>query len=734
MSNYVILPVEGGGAGTEQRVLIAANLASLPTIGNTEGFIGYAQDTNTYYTWDGAAWVNIATGIDHDQLVNYVANEHIDHTSVSITTSGILSGGGDITATRNIDLQNSDVDHDQTTNFVANEHIDHTSVTLTAGVGLSGGGDISASRTIDLDINELTTAAATQTSDFLAYYDADGLDHNKVLISDLFGQNLTSTSSVTFADVSATIGGIDYSALTQAEVNQLANIDLNTISNTQWGYLGGLDQDVKAGSDVSFNNITASGTVDGRDVSVDGAKLDGIEAGADVTDSTNVLASLVGQNLVVADINTGQGVTEVYLMDQNVRTTDSVTFDGATIGDSTDVAQISMLAGGASTTSASTSVTIPPADDTGAEPIYKIDVRQNDNTDVTSRRLFRLANNGSSRLDIDVDGQMRGQAGSATNPTYSFLSDTNTGMYNSATDTITFVTAGSDRWRVNSAGNLTSVGGSILSADGTESSPSYAFGNDTNTGMYRSAADEISFTNGGVRSWRITSAGDLAPLNNNVIFNSLGSASAPSYSFLGDSNTGVFSSGADILDFTAGGVNTATVTNSAFEVNLSNNSYFFFGTSTTTNTIFSAYSNVGGAFTQKWRVEADGDTISATGSYTSDERAKKDVADIHYGLNEIMQLEPKSFRWLTDEADETKSFCISMAQHIETIMPEMVRDDGITMPGQETPNDVSNGNDNRSRYKSVYEKEIVAVMVKAIQEQQDIINNLETRLEALENS
>jgi len=39
------------------------------------------------------------------------------------------------------------VDHDSTTNFVANEHIDHTSVTLTAGDGLTGGGDISSNRT-----------------------------------------------------------------------------------------------------------------------------------------------------------------------------------------------------------------------------------------------------------------------------------------------------------------------------------------------------------------------------------------------------------------------------------------------------------------------------------------------------------------------------------------------------------------------------------------------------------
>ena len=39
------------------------------------------------------------------------------------------------------------------------------------------------------------------------------------------------------------------------------------------------------------NNIVVGGTVDGRNVSEDGAKLDGIEAGADVTDTINVTAA-----------------------------------------------------------------------------------------------------------------------------------------------------------------------------------------------------------------------------------------------------------------------------------------------------------------------------------------------------------------------------------------------------------------------------------------------------------
>lgn len=40
------------------------------------------------------------------------------------------------------------IDHDTTTNFVSNEHIDHSTVSITSGNGLTGGGDITTSRTI----------------------------------------------------------------------------------------------------------------------------------------------------------------------------------------------------------------------------------------------------------------------------------------------------------------------------------------------------------------------------------------------------------------------------------------------------------------------------------------------------------------------------------------------------------------------------------------------------------
>ena len=66
------------------------------------------------------------------------------------------------------------IDHDAATNFVADEHIAHSGVTITAGTGLTGGGTIAATRTLNViggdgitaNANDiaLTAAAASTTN------------------------------------------------------------------------------------------------------------------------------------------------------------------------------------------------------------------------------------------------------------------------------------------------------------------------------------------------------------------------------------------------------------------------------------------------------------------------------------------------------------------------------------------------------------------------------------------
>lgn len=56
------------------------------------------------------------------------------------------------------------IDHDALLNFVANEHINHASVSITAGDGLSGGGNITASRSLAVDSTVLRTTGAQTVS------------------------------------------------------------------------------------------------------------------------------------------------------------------------------------------------------------------------------------------------------------------------------------------------------------------------------------------------------------------------------------------------------------------------------------------------------------------------------------------------------------------------------------------------------------------------------------------
>ena len=109
----------------------------------------------------------------------------------------------------------SQIDHDSTTNFVANEHINHTSVTLTAGDGLSGGGDISTNRTFTLNVDDSTLEINTDT----ARLKDGGITNSKI------------NSSAQISHTKLNLSGSNLvSGSTQIDYSQLSGIDANIIS------------------------------------------------------------------------------------------------------------------------------------------------------------------------------------------------------------------------------------------------------------------------------------------------------------------------------------------------------------------------------------------------------------------------------------------------------------------------------------------------------------------------
>ena len=129
--------------------------------------------------------------------------------------------------------------------------------------------------------------------------------------------------------------------------------------------------------------------------------------------------------------------------------------------------------------------------------------------------------------------------GDVTDPTYSFSSDTDTGMYLTSAGNLSFATGGVENLRTSASGIQAIPAGSVAV-------PSISFAGDTDTGMYLGASNQLAFTTEGIQRLTI-SANGLHGIP-------LGSAATPSISFTTDADTGIYRDGANGIGFTGGGV------------------------------------------------------------------------------------------------------------------------------------------------------------------------------------
>lgn len=307
--------------------------------------------------------------VDHNSLLNYSANRHIDHTGVTLTAGLGISGGGDISASRSFALDftelsivlpdlatdyftfhdtsgavparallstlNGILDHNSLLNYSANRHIDHTSVTFTAGIGISGGGDLSANRSFSLDFTELATDDTITATDLIPWYDVSESDHNTSTLAQVnaaldhnslanyvANQHIdhTSVSIATTAPLSGggtiattrtlsiSTNGIDDTLLRQGSALSVIGRSANTLGNV--ANIAGTNNQVLriSGSVLGFGAI---------DVST--AQITGVLAATsfpaltgDVTTVAGALATTIGANKVTsAMLRTSAGLSVI---------------------------------------------------------------------------------------------------------------------------------------------------------------------------------------------------------------------------------------------------------------------------------------------------------------------------------------------------------------------------------------------------------------------------------------
>ena len=148
-------------------------------------------------------------------------------------------------------------------------------------------------------------------------------------------------------------------------------------------------------------------------------------------------------------------------------------------------------------------------------------------------------------------------------------------------------------------------------------------------------------------------------------------------------------------------------------------SYSLVGSSSSTDVSYVLYST--GAAAYRFYVQYDGKIYATNTTITgiSDIRLKENIRDLDEGLDTVLSLKPRKFDWKEGKGKDIKNDRGFIAQEFEEVLPDLIDEWKDTPPEGEKP------------YKSV-RADLIPVLVKAIQEQQTIINDLKARVTALE--
>ena len=321
---------------------------------------------------------------------------------------------------------------------------------------------------------------------------------------------------------------------------------------------------------------------------------------------------------------------------------------------------------------------------------------------------------------------------------------------------------GTMAYQDSNAVNIT--GGTVAFSAGTASAPSITFTGDTNTGIFSPAADTIAFTEGGVESMRITSAGELLVGGATTLASGFSGfvqieASGSSGGVLINSTAGnlgrlIFTKGnasgnEGLIRYDTSGYSMQFFTDAAERMRITSGGNVFMGA-----TVFDVVGNrttgftvepangrfaLRGSQTSAWATSAsvgthvqfytdNGTAIVAAGSIgsngsttsyvtSSDYRLKENIAPMTGALDTVAQLKPITYNWKAD-GSSGQGF---IAHELQAVVPDCVTGEKDAVDAEGKP-----------VYQGIDTSFLVATLTAAIQEQQTLIENLTTRLNALE--
>jgi hypothetical protein len=301
----------------------------------------------------------------------------------------------------------------------------------------------------------------------------------------------------------------------------------------------------------------------------------------------------------------------------------------------------------------------------------------------------------------------------------------------------------------------------LSDVDGSASTPAIR-GTDTNTGIFFPAADTIAFAEGGAEVARIDSSGNLglgtttparklsvvdssAPHIQLAISSDQASGNGFELAFDGSANyiagrenvpmqfytnnterMRIDSSGTLLMGCTGGG---STAGGARFYTDTSGDSMKIFNVqgSSGSITLLSAYSNSSNSAnpsgTIRFNLVTNGgiQNYSANNVNLSDIREKTDIELADNYLDKICSIPVKTFNYIDQNMDDDQGKTLGViAQDVQTVAPELIKESNWGT--KEEP---------KMRL-SIYQTDLQYALMKCIQEQQAIITDLKFRIETLE--
>ena len=324
----------------------------------------------------------------------------------------------------------------------------------------------------------------------------------------------------------------------------------------------------------------------------------------------------------------------------------------------------------------------------------------------------------------------------------------------------------------------------VFSRGGTVFSPGIGFSVDTTSStstisslypanswydLQLRASNITFFGGGGVESMRIDSTGNVgigtsSPSRNLVVQNSnsvslisvVSSPDTTAYLLLGDTDSDaqgrlqynnsedslqLYTSGSERMRITSGGdflIGTTTLPFSGriFSVKATGKvaGSFYRVTTDPTDAVAEFNSNIGATPAVKCVIYADGDIENTNNSYgaLSDVKLKENITDATPKLGDLLKVKVRNYNLI---GEETKQLGV-VAQELEEVFPSLIKEvkdyeevEVTDEEGNVTTERVETGTTTKSVKYSVF----VPMLIKAMQDQQEIIEGLKLRIEILEN-